>query len=69
MSKQTVACTDYSDRSGEIEKALQELHIVSEQNLLRVPQHRAVVERIVHVALLPCFWEFDTRYECILENA
>ena len=58
----------YSDRSGEIERALRDLHIVSDTSQPGVPQNNAVAERLVQdilegtrTALLraglpPCFW-------------
>ena len=37
----------YSDRSGEIDKALRNLHIVAEYSQPGVPQHNAVAEQLV----------------------
>ena len=37
----------YSDRSGEIERALRDLHIVSYTSQPGVPQNNAVAERLV----------------------
>ncbi|MFM7978636.1 MAG: hypothetical protein ACKPKO_04910, partial [Candidatus Fonsibacter sp.] len=60
----------YSDRSGEIARALRLLHIPSDTSQLGVPQHNAVAERLVQdvlegtrtailrVGLPPCFWDF-----------
>ena len=59
----------YSDCSGEIERALRDLHIVSDTSQPGVPQNIAVAERLVQdilegtrTALLraglpPCFWD------------
>ncbi|MFM7987884.1 MAG: hypothetical protein ACKPKO_52085, partial [Candidatus Fonsibacter sp.] len=59
----------YSDCSGEIERALRDLHIVSDTSQPGVPQNNAVAERLVQdvlegtrIALLraglpPCYWE------------
>ena len=41
----------YSDRSGEIDKALRDLHIVAENSQLGVPQNNAVAERLVRDVL------------------
>ena len=58
----------YSDRSGEFERALRDLHIVSDTSQPGVPQNNAVAERLVQdiiegtrTALLraglpPCFF-------------
>ncbi|MFM7984643.1 MAG: hypothetical protein ACKPKO_35500, partial [Candidatus Fonsibacter sp.] len=60
----------YSDRSGEIERALRLLHIPSDTSQLGVPQNNAVAERLVQdvlegtrtlllrAGLPPCFWDF-----------
>ena len=60
----------YSDRSGEIERALREIEIDAEQSQPGVPQNNAVAERLVQdvldgtrtalvrAGLPPCFWEF-----------
>ena len=70
----------YSDRSGEIERALRELKIVPEQSQPGVPQNNAVAERLVQdvldgtrtalvrVGLPLCFWEFARRHYCMAEN-
>ena len=70
----------YSDRSGEIERALRDLHIVSDTSQPRVPQNNAVAERLVQdilegtrTALLraglpPCFWEYACQHYCLMEN-
>ncbi|MFM7978774.1 MAG: hypothetical protein ACKPKO_05610, partial [Candidatus Fonsibacter sp.] len=60
----------YSDRSGEIERALRVLHITSDTSQPDVPQDNAVAERLVQDVLEgtrttllragvpPCLWEF-----------
>jgi hypothetical protein len=70
----------YSDRSGEIERALRELHIVSDTSQPGVPQNNAVAERLVqdilegtrtallHAGLPPCFWEYACQHYCLMEN-
>ena len=70
----------YSARSGEIERALRDLHIVSDTSQPGVPQNNAVVERFVQdilegtrTALLraglpPCFWEYACQHYCLMEN-
>ena len=70
----------YSDRSGEIERALRELEIVAEQSQPGVPQNNAVAERLVEdviegartafvrAGLPPCFWEFACRHYCLGEK-
>ncbi len=63
----------YSDSSGEIDRALRELHKVSDKSQLGVPQNKAVAERLVQdelegtrtallcVGLPPRFWEYACR--------
>ena len=70
----------YSERSGEIERALRELEIVAEQSQPGVPQNNAVAERLVQDLLegartalvracLPLYvWEFSCRHYCMAEN-
>ncbi|MFM7982024.1 MAG: hypothetical protein ACKPKO_22165, partial [Candidatus Fonsibacter sp.] len=70
----------YSDRSGEIERALRDLHITSDTSQPGVPQNNAVAERLVQdvlegtrTALLraglpPCYWEFACQHYCLMEN-
>ena len=70
----------YSGRSGEIERALRDLHIVSDTSQPGVPQNNAVAERLVQdmiegtrTALLraglpPCFWEYACQHYCLMEN-
>ena len=70
----------YSDRSGEIDRALRDLHIVPDKSQPGVPQNNVVAERIVQyilegtrTALLraglpPCFWEFACQHYCLMEN-
>ena len=71
----------YSDRSGEIDRALRDLHIVPDNSQLGESQNNAVVERLVQYvlegtssALLragvpPCFWEYACRHYCTMEHA
>ncbi|MFM7979920.1 MAG: hypothetical protein ACKPKO_11450, partial [Candidatus Fonsibacter sp.] len=70
----------YSDRSGEIERALRDLRITSDTSQPGVPQNNAVAERLVQdvlegtrTALLmaglpPCYWEFACQHYCLMEN-
>ena len=70
----------HSDRSGEIERALRQLHIVSDTSQPRVPQTNAVAERLVQdvleetrtalfrAGLPPCFWEFACQHYCMMET-
>ena len=70
----------YSDRSGEIERALRDPHIVSDTSQPGVPQNNAVAERLVQdilegtrTALLraglpPCFSEYACQQYCLVEN-
>ena len=70
----------YSDRSGEIERALRELEIVPEQRQPGVPQNNAVAQRLVQdvldgartalvrAGLPPCLWEFACSHYCMVEN-
>jgi hypothetical protein len=71
----------YSDRSGEIDRALRDLHIVTDNSQPRFPQNNVVAERLVQdvlegtrTALLragspPCFWEYACRHYCTMDNA
>ena len=70
----------YSHRSGEIERALRDLHIVSDTSQPRVPQNNAIAERLVQdilegtrtsllrAGLPPCFWECACQHYCLMEN-
>ena len=70
----------YSDKSGEIERALRYLQNVLEQSQPGAPQNIAVAERLVqHVldgaraalaraGLPPCFLEFVGRHYCMAKN-
>ena len=67
----------YSDRSGEIERALRDLHIVSDNSQLGVPQNNAVAERLVQDilegtrtvgGLAPCVWEYACQHYCLMEH-
>ena len=70
----------YSDRSGEIERALRDLHIVSDTSQPGVPKNNAVAERLVQyilegtlTALLraglpPCVWEYACQHYCLMEK-
>ena len=72
--------TLYSDRSGEIKRALRDLQIVPDQSQPGVPQNNAVSERLVQdvlegartalvrAGLPPCFWEFACRHYCMAEH-
>ena len=71
----------YSDRSGEIRRALCDLHIVPDNSQLGVPQNNAVADRLVQdvlegirtalvcAGLPPCFWEYACQQYCMMENA
>ena len=73
MGSRTIA-RFYSDRSGEIERALRDLHIVSDTSQPGVPQNNAVAERLVQdilegtrAALLraglpPFFWAYACQH-------
>ena len=70
----------YSDRSGEIERALCDLHIVSDNSQSGIPQNNAVAKRLVEdilkgtrTSLLRageplCFWEYACQHYCMMEN-
>jgi len=70
----------YSDRSGEIERALRLLNIPSDTSQPGVPQNNAVAERLVQyviectrtsllrAGLPPCFWDFACQHYCLMEN-
>ncbi|MFM7981467.1 MAG: hypothetical protein ACKPKO_19335, partial [Candidatus Fonsibacter sp.] len=70
----------YSDRSGEIERALRFLHIPSDTSQPGVPQNNAVAERLVQdvlegtctsllrAGLPPCFWDFACQHYFLMEN-
>ena len=71
----------YSDRSGEIDRALRDRHIVPDNSQHGAPQNNVVAERLVQdvlegtrTALLraglpPCFWEHACRHYCAMGNA
>ena len=71
----------YSDRSGDTDRALRDLHIVPDNSQPGAPQNNAVVERLAQyvmegtrTALLragvpPCFCEFACRRYCTMEPA
>ncbi len=70
----------YSDRSGQIQRALRDLHIVSDTSQSGVLQNNAVAERLVQdvlegsqtallrAGLLPCLWEYACQHYCTMEN-
>ena len=70
----------FSDRSVEIERALRDLHIVSDTRQPGILQNNAVVERLVQdilegtrtsllrAGLPPCFWEYGCQHYCLMEN-
>ena len=70
----------YSDRWGEIERALRDLHTVSDTSQLGIPQNNAVAERLVQdvlegtrksllrAGLPPCFWEYACQHYCMMEK-
>ncbi|MFM7981923.1 MAG: hypothetical protein ACKPKO_21645, partial [Candidatus Fonsibacter sp.] len=70
----------YTDRSGEIERALRLHHIPSDTSQPGVPQNNAVAERLVQyvlegtrtsllrAGLPPCFWDFARQHYCLMET-
>ena len=71
----------YSDRSGEIGKALKALKIMPHNSQPGVPQDNAVVERLNrdylegiravlgHASLPACFWLFAAEHYSVMENS
>ena len=70
----------YSERSGEIERALRDLQIFPDHSQPGVPQDKDVAERlvqdvlegirtaVVRAGLPPCLWEFACRHYCVGVN-